>query len=116
MSDMPDDAGKIPDCFADLQPFVEYWAVPTMGERIERRVSCDYDEIVRFYDAGIERLEEILDYLDQYSPDCLPPAANTLYELSLGLIQAAIAVELHQWPCGPIATYPNTLRLLEGRS
>jgi hypothetical protein len=116
MSNISASATKLPDSFSDLQSFTEYWAVPTMALRIERRISADYTDILSFYDAGIERLEDMLVYLDQYSPDCLPPEAQALYELCLGLIQAGIAVELHQAPRGPIAVYPNSLRLLEGRS
>lgn len=115
MSNIPISVGILPGSFSDLQSFTDYWAVSTMELRIERRISASYAEILCFYNAAIERLPEILVYLDQYSPDCLIPEAQTLYELSLGLIQAAIAVELHQAPRGPIAVYPNSLHLIEGR-
>ena len=39
------------EAFADLEPFVADWALPTRAERYEARISKPFDELVAFYDA-----------------------------------------------------------------
>ncbi len=75
---------KLPAQFADLEPFVDGWALPTETQRYAKRLSTPYPEIQAFYDAILPLGTEALDYLDQYSMDSLPddalesPAAHVL--------------------------------------
>lgn len=107
---------ELPPEFAQLTEFLAYWDVPTIEERIDRRMTADMKDIRRFYDVGIGCAESALVYLDHFDPKSLPSDAACLYRLLLALIQAAIAVELHAQPRASAAAYPDALRLLSGRT
>jgi len=86
-------AAKLPEKFADLEPFVDAWSLPTEGERYNKRLSSSMEEIQAFYDAIFPRSAQILDYLDQYSLDALPQDALRLQRLIYSLVCISIAVE-----------------------
>ncbi len=83
----------LPAQFADLEPFVDEWALPTETQRYAKRLSTPYNEIQAFYDAIFPRGTEALDYLDQYSMDGLPDEALNLLRLIYSLVCISIAVE-----------------------
>ena len=67
------------DCrqgFADLEPFVADWALPTRAQRYEARLSKPYDELVTFYDAIAPRAEEAIAYLNGLDINELPDDAD----------------------------------------
>jgi hypothetical protein len=84
---------KLPAQFADLEPFVDEWALPTETQRYHKRLSTPMSEIQAFYDAIFPRGTELLDYLDQYSLDELPDEALNLLRLMYSLVCISIAVE-----------------------
>jgi hypothetical protein len=92
--------GKLPTPFAELEPFVEDWALATETERYTKRCTSSMDEIQRFYDVIFPRSAEILDYLDQYPLDGLPEDALNLLRLMYSLVCISIAVEA--WKQGRI--------------
>jgi hypothetical protein len=84
---------KLPTQFADLEPFVAEWALPSETERYRKRLSTPMAEIQAFYDAIFPRANEVLDYLDQYTLDELPDEALNLLRLIYSLVCVSIAVE-----------------------
>jgi hypothetical protein len=88
---------ELPAAFSELERFTA-WALPTSVERNRRRLVSTIDELKALYDAMLPRLEEILTYLDQFSPDEMPQDALRLMYLALGLAEVSIAVELFREP------------------
>ena len=84
---------KLPAPFADLEPFVDEWALATETERYSKRLTTSIQQIQAFYDAIFPRGAEALDYLDQYSLDNLPDEALNLLRLMYSLVCISIAVE-----------------------
>ncbi len=46
----------LPADFADLEPYVEYWARETQTERLYQRLAAKMPKIREFYDAITPRL------------------------------------------------------------
>jgi hypothetical protein len=84
---------KLPAPFAELEPFVDQWALPTETERYNKRLTTPMDEIQRFYDAIFPRATEALEYLDRYTLDNLPDEALNLLRLIYSLVCISIPVE-----------------------
>jgi hypothetical protein len=83
---------RLPEPFRDLGKHLE-WALPTERERTAKRHASSMQEIRAFYDAMVERLEEILQYLSGFSVENAPDDANTLLLLTMSLAEVAPAVE-----------------------
>jgi hypothetical protein len=84
---------KLPANFADLESFVDEWALATETERYTKRLTTPMKQIQSFYDAIFPRAGDVLDYLDQYSLDSLPDDALNLLRLVYSLVCISIAVE-----------------------
>ncbi len=54
----------LPERFADLEPFVADWALPTRAERYAVRLAKPHGELVAFYDTIAPRAEEAIAYLN----------------------------------------------------
>lgn len=106
--------GRLPAGFEDLEEFIDHWDVPTADERWHRRAATEYAEIVRFYDAMIPRMEEATVYVEQFPLDAMPEDAGCLFRLLLALMQASMAVELHQASRVPHSPFPHTLKIGAG--
>lgn len=89
---------KIPAQFKELQPFAEAWALDRVSKRIKKRLSSEMDEIQAFYDAMMPRLEEIIEYLNQYPLDNMPEDAQNLLYMCLSLTEISNCVELWRAP------------------
>ncbi len=87
----------LPSEFADLEPYL-VWAQSTELARHQVRVSRSIEEIRAFYDAVLPRIEAILEYLNAFPLDDMPEQEHRLLELSLGLVEAANAVEMFEEP------------------
>jgi hypothetical protein len=83
----------LPPDFADLEPFAG-WALPTEGERYTRRLASTMDELQAFYDAAFPRLDEVLDYLDQFPLAEIPDDARNLLWLCSSLVTVSFPVEV----------------------
>lgn len=99
----------LPEQFADLEPFVNAWALATEAERQRKRLASTMEEMRAFYNALLPRMEAILSYLNQFAPDQLPEDAKRLFYLSLSLSKIAPAVELYQQPSVPDGFDPDRL-------
>jgi hypothetical protein len=87
----------LPAAFQDLAAFLG-WALAKEQERMQKRLASTMEEIVAFYDAMLARMEAIIEYLQQFPPDRLSLEGQTLFHLSLSLIEVANAVELYKQP------------------
>ncbi|CAN5690040.1 hypothetical protein BH20ACI3_BH20ACI3_08680 [soil metagenome] len=84
----------LPDQFRELNSFVETWALVTESERNARRRSSTMEEIQKFYNAILPRMDEIITHLNQYPLDSLPEDAKRLFYLALSFMEVSPAVEL----------------------
>jgi len=104
----------LPNEFAELERFVAHWAAPTTQKRFEIRCESDMATITEFYEAMVERAEDILGYVEKYPLDDMPADVELLYKLLLSLAHASMAVEIHGQPRVPHSPYPNGLRIKQG--
>lgn len=86
----------MPSQFADLLPFLKNWSLQSQMARTEKRLSSNMEELTDFYNAMLPRMQEILDYLDQYSLQDMPEDANELLNLAYSMAEIAPAVEMFQ--------------------
>ena len=84
----------LPKKFKDLEVFVDEWALVTESERVKKRYSTSMEEIKSFYDAMVPQLEELLEYLNQFSLDELPEAEQRLLYLTYSLAEISLSVEI----------------------
>jgi hypothetical protein len=91
-------SGLLPVQFADLERFVEDWALPTQSERHRRRLSSSIDALREFYEAIVGKMDGIIAYLNQFPVEKQPDDARTLFLLTMSLAEIAMAVELFKQP------------------
>ena len=84
----------LPTEFADLARFVDAWAQPTERERYLKLHGSTIGELRVFYDEMLPRMDAILDWLDQFDVNELPPDARTLYELAMTFAETAHPIDL----------------------
>ena len=83
----------LPSEFAGLEPYAG-WAIPTEKARYEKRLASTMDELQEFYDAAMARMDDALEYLEQFPMDDLPEDAKRLLWLYCGLVTASFPVEV----------------------
>jgi len=98
-------ARPLPANFQDLVPFLP-WALSKEQERTAKRMASTQEEILAFYNAMLSRIDAITTYLKQFPLDGMPAEAETLFHLSLSLIEVANAVELYKQPRLPLGCNP----------
>ena len=89
-----------PAQFADLEPFAG-WALPTERERWALRMSSSMDDMQAFYDVAMERLDEVMDFIDQHPIDNLPAEAQRLMHLYCALVMVSFPIEAWRQPNVP---------------
>ncbi len=82
----------LPEPFQDLAPYL-VWSLPTERERSAKRQSSTMTEIAALYQALLPRMDEVLSYLAQFSPENIPEEVRRLFYLALALAEVAPAVE-----------------------
>ena len=87
----------LPELFHELEAYLE-WSLPTERERIAKRVSSPMDEIIDFHAATSARLEEIIEYLNQYHYAEMPEAAQRLCDMALSHVEVCNLVEMYKNP------------------
>jgi hypothetical protein len=95
----------LPERFHDLERFAAVWSLQTERERNGKRLSSTMAEIQGLYDALLPRMDEIMEYLNQYPLDALPAEAKRLFYLTLSLAEVTPAVEQYGAP-GVIDGFP----------
>lgn len=86
----------LPPGFAALEPFVAWWAAPSLSERDTRRLDSTEAQRLAFYDAAKELAPAALEYLDSRPFTAYDEADHRLLDLVLGLIHATLAVEIEK--------------------
>jgi len=97
----------LPEGFADLEPFVAQWVLADEPHRMQKRWSSSMDDIVRFYEAMVPRVEAALDFLDSRNINALAPAETRLLHLTFSLVEIANSVEVYSRPSSPHALQPD---------
>jgi hypothetical protein len=90
----------LPPAFADLEPFAE-WALPTEHERFAKRLASSMDELQAFYDAALPRLDDAVEFLDQFELSALPDDASQLIWMYYSLMTVSFPVEVWRQPRVP---------------
>jgi hypothetical protein len=94
----PPTASSLPPGFADLEPFVTAWALPTRQERYDKRLSSSLDELVSFYDAVAPHAEAAIEHLNACALDAMPDADLRLLRLLYSLVLVSYAVNVFDQP------------------
>lgn len=84
----------LPPSFAELAPYLD-WALPTADDRQAKRLASTSDELRRFYDAVLPRLEDILAEVDRFPLGGLPESHRALFNIALSLAEVAPHIELY---------------------
>jgi len=85
---------RIPAQFADLERFVDQWAIADETDRFDKRHTSTLEEVTEFYNAVNPRIGEISTYLDQFPIDALSADRNRLLHLAFMCVECFPAVEL----------------------
>ena len=89
---------KLPEEFADLERFSD-WCLPTEDERYQKRLNSTMAEMQELYDAGLERLEDIMVYVDARFPlKSMPEDAKALVHLGQSIVQVSLPIEVWKQP------------------
>jgi hypothetical protein len=84
----------LPSQFSELDPFAEQWCFATESERYARRLTSSMEEMAAFYDAVFPRLEEAIEYCDQFELDELPDDVRRLLQLVYSLVMVSMSIEV----------------------
>ena len=90
----------LPPDFGDLEPFAD-WALPTEGERYDKRLASTMDEMQAFYDAAFPRLQQSTDYLKSVKLDGISDADQHLLWLFESLVTVSFPIEVWRQPRVP---------------
>ena len=86
----------LPKEFTDLDCYVEKWCLSTMNERWNARLASTPEELCNFYNSILPRMEEVLEYIDQYPIGELSGEHRNLYDMAMSLAEIAPNVELYK--------------------
>ena len=96
-------ATRLPEGFAELEPFVEKWDLPDINSRYAARLSSGMGDMQAFNDAMVVRAEEIKSWLDGRSFDDYTDADRRLARLMFAYAVVAQSVEIYRQPAVPDA-------------
>ena len=88
----------LPARFSELEPFAPAWCLATETERWSQRHASSMGELTAFYGAFFPRLEEAIEYCNQFPLDDLPDDVTNLLRLVYSLVMVAMAVEIFRQP------------------
>ena len=92
--------GKLPEQFADLEPFAD-WALPSEYDRFAKRLASTMDELQTFYDVAFPRLQDSVDYLKGVALDGISDEDRNLLWLFASLVTVSFPVEVWRQPRVP---------------
>ena len=105
-------ANALPTEFADLEPFAD-WALHGEKARYEKRLASTMDELQAFYDAAFPRMEDAMEYLEQYEVNEMPDDAKRLLWLYCALVTVSFPIEVWRQPYVPDAGASSIDAVLE---
>ena len=88
----------LPPSFANLEPFAPTWCLATERERWQQRHQSTTAELGAFYDAFFPRVEEAIEYCNDFSLHDLPADVTNLLRLIYSLVMVAMAIEIFGQP------------------
>lgn len=96
-------AQLLPDGFAELERFVNTWALNSEQQRNHKRLASSIEEIKDFYDTMLRHMEALLNHLTRFRLQDLPQPERRLLHLALSLMEVAPAAEIYSSPDVPDA-------------
>lgn len=96
---------ETPD-FTDLEPFVREWGLPTTHDRTVKRLNSSFAELESFHTAMTPRLDEIIQFLNQFPLDAIPERHQALACTALAMCEVDDAVSQGGAPTSPAALSP----------
>jgi hypothetical protein len=88
---------QLPKQFDELAPFIEEWALSNERDRYVTMLRHTPKEIMPFYKAMMQRMDEIIEYLNGFDLERMPQEAQTVFDLTLSLIETGHCIDLG-WP------------------
>jgi hypothetical protein len=88
-------AGLLPPVYDELEPFID-WALPTMKERLAKRLGSQYKDAEAFYKAIFPRVQEIISFLDEKGADKLSEAEQRLFYMLLSVVEISTSIEIYK--------------------
>ena len=92
--------------FTDLEPFVKQWGLPTTHDRLVKRLNSSFEDLTAFHAAMTPRLDEIIQFLTQFSLDAIPERYQALAWTTLAMCEVDDAVSKWGAPTSPLAASP----------
>ena len=83
----------LPAEFTDLACFTEKWVLPTEAARHHARLNSPFEELKDLYDTMLPRMEDIIQYLNDFKLGELPEKEDNLMQLALSFMEVTCAVE-----------------------
>ena len=77
---------SFPAQFSEWEKFAA-WSIPTQQERTQKRIHSSIEEINTLHGAVSPRIDEALDYLNQFPLDSMPADAGALFNLILSVAE-----------------------------
>lgn len=90
-------ASPLPPAFAHLAPFIA-WDLATETARNRMRHASEMRDIIAFKDAMLADFDAIVEWLNTFPLNAMPPEAQTLMHMLLSLAEVAPAVESYHQP------------------
>ncbi|MGO8864306.1 MAG: hypothetical protein ACLQRH_26555 [Acidimicrobiales bacterium] len=91
----------LPSGFSDLEPYAAKWCLATERERWSERLGSSMDELRRFYDAILPRVQDATTYCDRFPLDDMPADAVHLLQMLYSFVIVSFPVELWAQPWVP---------------
>ncbi len=91
----------LPPAFADLEQWVGTWALDTERARRDLRCQSEMAALEAYYHALLPRMEALIQHLNGFPLDALPPPESNLLKLGQSFLEVAPAVELFHAPQVP---------------
>src|SRR3546814_7632103 len=85
--------GLLPGLFADLEPWLDQWALAPEQQRFDKRVSLTMDELRPFYEAMLDRMPTIMDHLAKLPIDGLSSEDDNFLRLALSYVEISRCFE-----------------------
>lgn len=95
----------MPD-FSELESHVREWGLPTTRDRVVKRMNSSFEELEAFHAAMIPRLEEIIQFLNEFPLDEIPGEHLPLAWTALAMCEVDDAVSKWGAPTSPDACSP----------
>ena len=84
--------------FSDLKEFMDEWGYADAHLRLNKRSNAGFSDIKKFYDAIVPRLEEIIEFLNQFPVDDIPEEYRPLAYLALAACEVDDPVNIWNSP------------------